>query len=70
MAERQRRKVISLAHELRWHLPGGKVDMAKVNAWCVAYGPEKKPLNAYPVKELAKLISQLVIVRDNFLKTL
>jgi hypothetical protein len=69
-AERQRGKVLSLAHELRWHLPNGKVDMGRVDEWCSTHGPAKKPLNLYPADKLATLISQLVIVRDNFLKSL
>ena len=69
-ANRMRAKLLSMAHELRWTLASGKVDMARVNTWCGTYGSGKKALNDYTYAELNKLVSQLRIVRDNFLSSL
>jgi hypothetical protein len=69
-ANRMRAKLLSMAHELRWTLIDGKVDMVRLNNWCKARGYGKKRLNDYTYDELNKLVSQLRIVRDNFLKSL
>lgn len=55
-ADKMRKKMISLAHQMNWQT-NGKADMERINAWCVLYGPYKKPLNAHDIKELGTLIS-------------
>ena len=68
-AQNMRAKLLSMAHEVRWEDPAtGKVDMARVNAWCQKTGGGHKELNAYSEAELNKLVSQFRIFRDNFLK--
>ena len=58
-AERMRRKIISMAHEINWRIPGTtKVNMLKVDAWCIKYSPQKKKLNHHKVNELAGLVTQ------------
>ncbi|WP_145859076.1 hypothetical protein [Pedobacter suwonensis] len=53
------RKILSMAHEKGWKLPGGKINMAKVNGWCMKYGvPVHKPFNDYTVAELPALVTQ------------
>jgi hypothetical protein len=70
-SDRMRRKILSLAHEMRWHLPGtSKVDMARVNAWCDTYGYKKFHLNQYTHAELTKLVSQFKIVYRKYLDEL
>lgn len=55
---RMRRKIISKAHELHWHLPGTqKADMDRINNWCIKYGPFKKRLNLHSSKELPILVT-------------
>jgi hypothetical protein len=70
-ADKMRRKILSLSHELRWHLPGtSKLDMKRVNDWCQQRGFGKKLLNDYTHAELTKLVSQLKIVYRKFLENL
>ena len=58
-AERMRRKIIRLAHELHWHLPGTtRIDMKRVDGWCRSYGFGKKGLNSYTPSELPRLVTQ------------
>lgn len=53
-----RRKILSMAHRLLWLLPNGKVDVQRVNNWCIANSYLKKPLNKYSYTELPQLVSQ------------
>lgn len=69
-SDKMRRKILSLAHEMRWELPGGKVDMDRVNGWCQARGFGKKALNAYTHDELTKLVSQFKIMYKSHLEAL
>lgn len=55
---RMRRKVISIGHELGWKKENGKIDMVRVNEFCVKRGHGHKTLNEYSLKELPKLITQ------------
>ena len=58
-AEKMRRKIISMAHELHWHQPGAvQIDMKRVDGWCKTYGFGKKGLNSYSLAELPKLVTQ------------
>lgn len=58
-SHRMRRKIISMAHELGWKVPGTKkIDMNAINAWCEKYGFGKKELNQYTEQELPKLVTQ------------
>lgn len=57
-ANKMRRKVISIGHELGWKKENGKIDMVRVNEFCVKRGHGHKSLNEYNVKELPKLITQ------------
>ena len=64
-----RRKILSIAHELNWELPGtGYVDMRRVNDWCLKYTGAKKPFNALSVQELNKAVTGIIIYYDDFLK--
>lgn len=66
--EKQRRRIIAMAHDMRWQLPGYKVDMKRVNDWCCTYGYLHKKLNDYTEAELPKLVSQFMQVHQSFLK--
>lgn len=69
-AEKQRRKVIAIAHEMGWHYPGThKVDMPRLDRWCKTYGKYKKKLNHHNLKELPQLITQFEQVRIDYLKS-
>lgn len=57
-AEKQRRKILSLAHEMKWHLPGTrKVDMDRVNHWLLTRTAFKKPLNDLLYNELPVVVT-------------
>jgi hypothetical protein len=68
-AEKMRKKIISMAHEMGWELEesgarsqklGGrrKADMKRIDEWCKTYGYLKKSLDNHTYKELPKLVSQ------------
>lgn len=57
-AERMRRKIISLAHEMNWKLPSGKIDMKHVDGWCIRLSYLHKKLDAYSLSELPRLVTQ------------
>lgn len=70
-ANRMRRKIISMAHEMGWHnLVNGKwqIDMRSLNNWCLQHSYLKKELNKYATTELPKLVSQFEQVYKSFLK--
>lgn len=70
-ANRMRRKIISMAHQLHWYLPfSQKVDVKRVDNWCIQYGYLHKKLNYYSVKELPKLVSQFKEVFASILNNL
>lgn len=67
-ANKMRRKIISMAHQLHWYLPGTqKVDMKRIDNWCIQYGYLHKKLNDHNEKELIKLVSQFANVFADFL---
>ena len=69
VSNKMRRKMISLAHEMHWHLPGTqKIDMQQLNGWCCKFGQFKKELNKHSYDELTKLVSQFNQVYNHFLK--
>lgn len=57
-AEVMKSKLISMAHEMHWKLPNGKIDMDRVNNWCEKFGYLKKKLDDYVYRELPKLLTQ------------
>lgn len=68
-ANKLRRSILAIAHQLGWETDEGKVDMARVNGFCEARGFGKKPLNDYTVKELPKLIAQFKAFQNNTTKS-
>lgn len=68
-AEKMRRKIISMAHEMGWRLPGTtRADMQRIDSWCVKYGYLHKKLNQYLPAELPALVTQFEAVYKSFLK--
>jgi hypothetical protein len=57
--DKMRKKILSIAHELNWTLPNGKIDWPKLNAWLLKYGYLHKELNRYKLSELPQLVSQI-----------
>ena len=65
---KMRRKMISMAHEMHWRLTGAqKVDMLRLNGWCIHYGYLHKKLNDYTYIELPKLVTQFTRVCKDYL---
>jgi hypothetical protein len=68
-ADTMRKAILRMAHEMEWELPGTtRVDMERVNAWCIKYGHLHKKLNAYKYAELPRLVSQFEKVYEDYLK--
>ena len=79
---KMRNKILMMAHEMGWELPAkpsipgyepgikpkNKVDLARVNNWCVKFGHAHKPLDQYTYEELPKLVSQFEEVYKGHLK--
>jgi hypothetical protein len=49
---------------------GVRIDMERVNAWCVKHGYLHKKLNAYTYEELPKLVTQAKKYLEWYLKKL
>ncbi|TFF35226.1 hypothetical protein [Mucilaginibacter psychrotolerans] len=62
-----RNKILSRAHEMHWELLSGKVDMERVNNWCIRYSGKNKPLNQFTVDELPTLVTQFERAYQSFL---
>jgi hypothetical protein len=78
-ADKMRKKILSMAHDLGWELEGsrhitargnpqGAVDMERINNWCVKYGHGHKALDAYTYEELPRLVSQFEAMYTGVLK--
>lgn len=67
--EKLRKTIISMAHEMGYRKPGTtKVDMVKLDDWCVNYGKYKKKLNQHKYDELLVLQWQFKQYHDKFIK--
>jgi len=67
-ANRKRRQILALCHEMGWEDEQGRVDMNRVNRYCTTRGYLKKPLNDYKPGELQKLVSQFKTMHKIYLK--
>lgn len=62
------RKILSIAHTMKWQLADGKVDMNRINAWCVKYSKEHKGLDQISNDQLPSVVTQFEKVYSSFLK--
>jgi hypothetical protein len=70
-ADVMRKKIISLAHEMNWHLPGtNKADMPRIDGWCKKFSPLHKSLNNHTLKELPALVTQFEKVYSSYLHSI
>lgn len=70
-AERMRRKILAMCHEMRWYIPGtDRLDMQAIDEWMRKYSYLKKGLNQYLYKELPKLVTQFEAKQVNQMKNL
>lgn len=75
-----RKKIISMAHEMGWSLsptlskgdgvPKMRIDIKRIDAWCVKYGQFNKGFNAHSYLELTMLVTQFENYYKSFLKSL
>jgi hypothetical protein len=65
---KMKRKMLSLAHDLHWEVAGGRVDMERVNAWCIRHTGAKKPLDKLSYTELVSAVTGLESYYRQFLK--
>lgn len=64
-----RRKIIALFHKVNWKKPDGRIDMERVDAWCIKYSQFHKSLNQHKYTELVKLCTQVENLYKSFIKT-
>jgi hypothetical protein len=67
-ADKMRKKIISLAHEMNWKLEGGKIDIRHINEWCKKFGYLHKALDEYRYNELPELVTQFENVYKAFIR--
>jgi len=56
--DKQRKKILSIVHELGWETPTGKIDWNTLNPYLLKYGYLHKSFNDYTPKELPTLVTQ------------
>lgn len=74
-ANRMRRKIIALAHQMGWStkhpVSGNKIaDIARIDAWCKKFGHVKKTFNSYTVQELPMLVTQFEEMFKDFVNAI
>lgn len=66
-----RKKIISMAHTMRWNVKGTeRADIKRINDWCIKYGQFHKPLNTHTNNELAALTTQFQSVMESYLENI
>lgn len=68
-AQKMRGKILSMAHEMRWEQPNGKVDMERLNNWCNKHTPYHCDFNKFSEAELTVVVSIFEKLYKNYLKT-
>ncbi|KAA2245510.1 hypothetical protein F0L74_06005 [Chitinophaga agrisoli] len=51
-------KIIGLAIECGWTKDGGKIDIGRLNDWCIRFGANHKRLDDHTYMELPALVTQ------------
>jgi len=73
-ADRKKKLILHYAHQMKWQITEEgkkpKIDMARVNDWCVKYGMYHKALNDHSVGELSKLVAQFEKVYKSYLNAI
>lgn len=68
--DKQVGKILSMAHEMHWELPDGKVDMKRLDAFFLTRTPQKKKFREFTDAELPGLVTLFEKVYISFLKSL
>ena len=61
-------KIFSQMHEMEWEHSNGKVDMSKLDEWCVKYTPFHVPLDDIDDDNIPLLVTLFDKVYQSFLK--
>lgn len=70
-SNQMRRKIIALFHKMGYKLDGtDKINLKRVNDWCVKYGHKHVELNAYDYSELCLLLTQVEKYYKSFITAL
>lgn len=56
--DKMKKKIISMAMTIGWVLKNGKIDMVRLNTWCVHKGMYKLSLDMHDPEQLPYLVSQ------------
>lgn len=71
--DKMRKSMIAMARQMRWYKvrihkdDPIKVDMKRIDDWCIKYGQFKKPLMGHNVAELATIVTTFKRVLTDFL---
>jgi len=65
-ANKMRRKILSICHDMLWENPDGSVDWKALEAWLLKYGYLHKYLNDYSEAELPTLVTQFERLKTSF----
>jgi hypothetical protein len=69
--DKMRKKILSMAHEMSWRIAGtGRIDMARVDLWCITYGKFHRRLDQHSHNQLPELVSQFEFMYKRFLNAL
>lgn len=67
-ADRMRKKIIAIAHEMGWHIKGTqRADMKRIDGWCLTYGKYHRKLNSLTAEQLPEVVTQFEAVRTDYL---
>ena len=66
-AEKMRNKILSIGHEMKWHLKGTrKIDIVRIDNWCLA--KFKYTLDDLPYLELCHAVTAFEMILKGYLK--
>lgn len=70
-ADKMRKKIISMAHEMNWRKEGTKqIDMSRINNWCKKFGSLHKTLDSHTYEELPALVTQFEKLYKDYINKL
>ncbi len=67
-ADKMRKKIISICYEMGWTFDTGRINMERINNFCIKFGYLHKPLNDYSINELPELVTQFKKVLNSSYK--
>ena len=69
--QKMKKKIFAMCHEMAWYVEGTrKIDIDRLNNWCLKYGIYVKPLDKHTYEELPVLVTQFEKVYKSYLEGL